>query len=184
VADLPNTGSDNSKAAVARLMAELRAVVARALPRAPPPPVPYPTRSAHPAPTRAAVAFHMKHLEAISAALVALVEITAEGAFKAPRRRTALPKSPDEVATPKAKAKGTMRPRDPTAAQAALEGEVFEEDGVDWKVLAVVWDADEEGVVVWYYDVEMAADGDLSEDEMGLSRTEGLDLGPLESVRA
>lgn len=91
-----------------------------------------------------------------------------------------LPKSPAEVATPKAKAKGTKRPRGPTAAQAALEGEVFEEDGVDWKVLAVVWDADEEEVVVWYYDVEMAADGDLSEDEMDLARTEGLDLGPLE----
>ena len=179
-ADLPNIGSDNPEVAVARLMAELRAVVARALPRDPPPPVPYPTRSAHPAPTRAAVAFHMKHLEAISAALVALVEITAEGAFKAPRRRTVLPKSPAEVAAPKAKAKGTKRPRGPTAAQAALEGEVFEEDGVDWKVLAVVWDADEEEVVVWYYDVEMAADGDLSEDEMDLARTEGLDLGPLE----
>ena len=56
---------------------------------------------------------------------------------------------------------------------------MFEEGGVDWKVHAVVWDADEE-VVVWYYDVEMAADGDLSEDEMDLARTEGLDLGPLE----
>jgi len=87
-ADLPNIGSDNPEVAVARLMAEMRAVVARALPRDPPPPVPYPTRSAHPAPTRAAVAFHMKHLEAISAALVALVEITAEGAFRAPRCRT------------------------------------------------------------------------------------------------
>ena len=60
-----------------------------------------------------------------------------------------------------------------------MEG-LFEEDGVDWKVLAVVWDADEEEVVVWYYDVEMAADGDLSEGEMDLARTEGLDLGPLE----
>ena len=56
-----------------------------------------------------------------------------------------------------------------------IEGEVFEENGVDWKVLAVVWDADEEEVVVWYYDVEMAADGDLSEDEMDLARTELLD---------
>ena len=72
-ADLPNTGSDNPEVAIARLMvaiarlmAELRAVVARALPRDPPPPVPYPSRSAHPAPTHAAVAFHVKHLEAIN----------------------------------------------------------------------------------------------------------------------
>ena len=46
-ADLPNIGSDNPEVAVA----ELRAVVARALLRDPPPPVPYPTRSAHQAPT-------------------------------------------------------------------------------------------------------------------------------------
>ena len=48
----------------------------------------------------------------------------------------------------------------------------------------MVWDADEEEVVVWYYDVEMAADGDLSEDEMDLARTEGLDLRPLECSSA
>jgi len=40
------------------------------------------------------------------------------------------------VATPKAK--GTKRPRDPAAAQAAHEGEEFEEGSVDLKVLAVV----------------------------------------------
>ena len=52
---------------------------------------------------------------------------------------------------------------------------MFEQDGADWKVLAVVWDANEEELVVWYYDVKMAADGDLSEDEMDLARTELLD---------
>ena len=56
----------------------------------------------------------------------------------------------------------------------------FEEDGVDWKVLTVEWDANLEEVVVWYYDVDMAADGDLDEEEMNLARTEGLDLAPLE----
>ena len=35
-------------------------------------------------------------------------------------------------------------------------------------------------MVVWYYDVDMAADGDLDEEEMNLARTEGLDLAPLE----
>ena len=39
-------GSDNPGVAVARLMAGLGAGVARALPRDPPPPVPYPSRSA------------------------------------------------------------------------------------------------------------------------------------------
>ena len=40
------------------------------------------------------------------------------------------------------------------------------------------------GVVVWYYDVDMAADGDLDEEEMNLARTEGLDLAPLECSSA
>jgi len=185
-ADLPNIGSDTPELAVARLMVELRGVVARALPREPPPPVPYPARAAHSAPTRAAVAFHMKHLVAISAALVALVEITAEGAFTAPRSRAVVPKAqatPRAVAPKtkaKAKDKGPKRPRDPTPAQAALEGEEFEEDGIDWKVLAVVWDADAEEVVVWYYDVDMAEEGQFSEVDLDLARTEGLDLAPLE----
>ena len=34
------------------------------------------------------------------------------------------------------------------------------------------------GVVVWYYDVDMAADEDLDEEETDLSRTEGPDLSP------
>ena len=85
------------------------------------------------------------------------------------------PKALKAPTGPKAK-----RAREATPAQAALEGQEFEEDGVDWKVLAVVWDATAEEVVVWYYDVGMAAEGDLD-----LARTEGFDLGSLEcsSVR-
>ena len=55
----------------------------------------------------------------------------------------------------------------------------FEEDGVDWKALTVEWDTNLEEVVVWYCDVDMAADGDLDEEEMDLARTEGPDLPPL-----
>ena len=40
------------------------------------------------------------------------------------------------------------------------------------------------GVFVWYYDVDMAADEDLDEEEMGLARTEGPDLAPLECSSA
>jgi hypothetical protein len=63
-------GSDNSEVTIARLMAALPSVLAVSLPKEPPPrPVPYPKRAAHPAPTRSAVAFELKHLVAISAAL-------------------------------------------------------------------------------------------------------------------
>lgn len=71
-----------------------------------------------------------------------------------------------------------------SGARATLVGVAFEEDGVDWMVLAVEWDTDLEEVVVWYYDVDMAADEDLDEEEMNLARTEGLDLAPLECSSA
>ena len=35
-------------------------------------------------------------------------------------------------------------------------------------------------MVVWYYDVAMAADLELDEDEMNLARKTGVDLAPLE----
>jgi hypothetical protein len=45
--------------------------------------------------------------------------------------------------------------------------------GVDW--------FEELGqVVVWYYDVAMAADLELDEGEMNLARKTGVDLAPLE----
>ena len=47
-------------------------------------------------------------------------------------------------------------------------GELFEEDGTDWKVLDVVWSDEMEQVVVYYYDVETAnAEGILESDFMG-----------------
>ena len=47
-------------------------------------------------------------------------------------------------------------------------GELFEEDGTDWKVLDVVWSDEMEQVVVYYYDVEAAnAEGILESDFMG-----------------
>jgi hypothetical protein len=93
-------GSDNPNAAVARLMALLLTVVAAALPKIPPPPVPYPTRVARPAPTSAAVVFESRHLVAVSATLVELAGITAEGAFTAPprRRRAAASRSSSSTA--------------------------------------------------------------------------------------
>ena len=153
----------------------------------PPPPVPYPKRATHPAPTRAAVAFEMKHLAAISTAFAELIAVTKESSFKAPRRRraTAPSAAPSaasaEAAPPTAAGK---RPRAPAHDEEALVGVAFEEGGVDWKALTAEWDTDLEEVAVWYCDVDMAADGDLDEEEMDLARTEGLDLAPLECSSA
>ena len=171
------TGSDNSEVVVARLMAELRTVVARALPRDPPPPVPYPNRSAHPAPARAAVAFHMKHLKAISAALVALVEITEEGALKAPPSDRFL-----QVAGGGGNAKGKGIGHEAAARPSCCagcsrgRGVLRERRRLEGPRRGLGRRQREQDL--WYCDVEMAADGDLSEDETGFARTEGLDLGP------
>ena len=37
-------------------------------------------------------------------------------------------------------------------------------------------------MVVWYCDVDMAEDADLTEDDMHLARTQGLDPGSLECL--
>jgi hypothetical protein len=142
-------GSDNPVAAVARLMTQLLTVVAAALPKIPPPPVPYPTRATHPAPTSAAVVFESKHLVAASAALVELAAITAEGAFTAPprRRRAAASSSSSSTAVVTAPKRPPKRARSPASAQAALVGEAFEEGGVNWKVLAVALDPNLEEVL-------------------------------------
>ena len=47
--------------------------------------------------------------------------------------------------------------------EAALVGSEFEEDGVQWKVLAVDWSDDDAAMVVWYYDIKVA---DMEEEEM------------------
>ena len=149
-------------------MSELVPVVATFLKGKPSPPLPCPLRLAHPAPTRAAAVFDMKHIVAISDALSEIVENTVEGGMNAPRRL-----SPRASSAPSA-------PWNPTAAQSSIVGEDFEEDGVDWRVLTVELDAGLEAVVVWYYNVDMAADANLTEGGMLLARTEGVDLDPLE----
>lgn len=40
------------------------------------------------------------------------------------------------------------------------------------------WDVYLKEVIVSYYDVEMAADEDLNEEEMNLARTQGHDFAP------
>ena len=110
----------------------------------------------------------------ISAVLVDMVELTAEGlVFKAPRHRA------PAARTSAARTSKARRPRAPTPAEATLEGAEFEEGGVDWEVLAVVWDATLEDVARWYYGVAMAAEGELTEGELSLSRKESFDIGLL-----
>ena len=56
----------------------------------------------------------------------------------------------------------------------------FEEDFISWKVLGVGWSETVEEVVVWYYDVEMAAELDITEEDCELARETGIDFALLE----
>jgi hypothetical protein len=47
-------------------------------------------------------------------------------------------------------------------------------------VAGVDWSEELGQVVAWYYDVAMAADLELDEDEVDLTRKTGVDLAPLE----
>jgi hypothetical protein len=40
----------------------------------------------------------------------------------------------------------------------------FEEDGMDWMTLVLVWGTGLKEVVVWHYDVDTAADKNLTEE--------------------
>jgi len=60
-----------------------------------------------------------------------------------------------------------VKPRRTKANERALIGELFEEDGTDWKVLDVEWSDEVKQVVVYYYDVDLAnAEGILESDLM------------------
>ena len=92
-----------------------------------------------------------------------------KGASKAPRASSAKPRAKHArgpVAPEPLKAPKSLKPRAPSASKRALEGEEFEEDGVEWKVLTVCWCADSGAVVVWYFGILKAEKGAISEEEM------------------
>jgi hypothetical protein len=114
----------------------------------------------------------MQHKFRISDAITQLMHLTSEGSFKAaqskvPRRPTRAPAAPS-----------VPRAGSANAATLALVGVEFEEPLFSWKVVGVGWSEKLDQVVVWYYDVAMAADLELDENEMNLARKTGVDLAP------
>ena len=91
------------------------------------------------------------------------------GASKAPRASSAKPRAKrarGPVTSEPPKAPKSPKARAPSASERALEGEEFEEDGVEWKVLTVCWCADSGAVVVWYFGILKAEKGAISEKDM------------------
>ena len=120
--DLPRIDDDKDDVAVERLMSEPVPVVAVFIKGKLLPPLPYSRRLAHSAPAHTAAAFGMRQVVVISDALSEIVKSMVEVAFYTPRRPS--PRAPSA-------------PRNPVAAQASIAGE----NGVDWGVLTVKWDA-------------------------------------------
>lgn len=159
--------------------------VKSALPPKPPAPSPFPVRAAVAAPSALAVELDRDHFVAVSAAWKELLLLLEKGIFNAPKKKP--PPGPPRPNRARAESSSPRVPkeRDPSASERALEGEEFEEDGIDWKVLSVRWCDEQEGVVVWYYDMEEANSSDVSEEEMSAAIEEGKSIDCLEysSVR-
>ena len=74
----------------------------------------------------------------------------------------------------KGKKKRSDAPRKPritkqrriAAAEEAYKGQAFEEDAIEWMVLDVLWNKEDEGVVVRYNGIAGAAREGLSEEKM------------------
>jgi hypothetical protein len=163
-AALPAIGSLDTADEQTRLVEGLKAIVVLPLSRLPPPPLPYPVRAAHPAPTAEATALDMQHMGSISNAITQLIHLAPAGSFKTarskvPRRSARAPAAPS-----------VPRARSANAATLAFVGFEFEEPLISWKAVGVNWSGELGQVVVWYYDAAMAADLELDEGEIDLAR--------------
>ena len=62
-----------------------------------------------------------------------------------------------------------------------MEGVLFNEEGCDWKVLEVSWSGKDRKVIVWYFDVALAAEQNITEEHMrSASVTSRNSIDPLE----
>ena len=132
----------------------------------------------------------MKHYEDVGAAWVVMNGMTDHGVFKAKKSQSkkGARRGQDVRGAPTTSGKRRTpgQPRTVPAsrairpAESALVGEEFEEEGIDWRVLSVVWSADQNQVMVWYYDVQAANVEGLTKEQMEAACAESQDLDPLE----
>ena len=168
-ADMPNMDRAGlgQKHNSERLLKELKPVVDVPLPRKPREPSPYPERADHAAETDEALQLKEDYMKEFQQAWKDVMEMTKSGTFTAPRRA-----SGGGVGAPRKTRKPAARQeRSVRDDEAALLGSEFEEDGTQWKVLAVDWSDDDAAMVVWYYDV--AAAGNMTEEEIESMRIDG-----------
>ena len=137
------------------------------LPAKQPEPAPYPERPAHPAPSAEAEQLQRSHIAKFHSVWKDVLEMTKEGIFSAPKRKSGGGVRKRRTGKRKAPQK---KERSPRPGEIELLRAEFVEDGTLWKVLAVDWSDDDHDMVVWYYDVEAAT---VDEDTMEQMRIDG-----------
>ena len=148
--ELPSIGAkpgQTDEQEAKRLHTAFAILVQKPLPRRPGVPLPFPVRESVSAPSALAIRLDRDHLKMVAKAWRELISVVDDGAvFKASKsgsksRRAATSKACGAAASKTKAAKAPLAAprakaaRTPTAAQRALEGEEFEEDDIDWKVL-------------------------------------------------
>ena len=105
----------------------------------------------------------VEHLQQVSKATFDIMRLAKSGVFRMKRperkgkqKRSAAPRKPR-----------AKKERRITAAEEAYKGQAFEEDAIEWMVLDVLWNKEDEEVVLHYYDIADAARERLSEEKMG-----------------
>ena len=101
-------------------------------------PTPFPVRGAISAPSAEAVKLEKDHINQVSKAWAELIKVLDGSAvFKASKAKRAVAQG--AAVPPKSKKARARKPKAPSHSDRAVEGAEFEEDGIDWKVLAVLW---------------------------------------------
>ena len=186
---LPRLGSGSSDAEIARLEEAVREMIAQPLPRKLDPPSPD-FRPTPLAPTKEAEVAHKAHLKELLKAYHDFMELTKHGIFRLPPvggaqlaedAQGTLSSSSSHATASRLRKKA---PRKVTCEERKLVGQVFQDDGIDWKVLDVEWsdEVDPPQVMVFYYDVDAAmAEGTLESDLLEALDEDG-DEGNMEHI--
>jgi hypothetical protein len=160
--DLPKLSSGHGAEELARLESCLRPVVVKELPQKSASPLAQYLQPAHPAMTEEAMKQQVEHLQQVSKATFDIMRVAKSGVFRMKRpERSGKQKKSTAPRKPRAK-----KERRITDNEAAYVGQAFEEDAIEWMVLDVLWNKEDEEVVVHYYDIADAAREKLSEEEM------------------
>ena len=156
-------GGGHGDSELGRLELALCKTVAQAIGEKDTLPLAHVLRPVHPSLFAAATQQEIEHLKELSKAALETMQLAARGVFRMPRSAVSGGgKKRKKVAA----AKRPRKARRVTSAEKSLVSLSFEEDAVKWKVINVAWSAEDEAVVVWYYDVLDAERQDLTEEEM------------------